>query len=647
MPDEHQPSEKEREIFNEALEIQSPEKRAAYLDIACKGEPPSFRVSIEKLLQAASLRGKLHEIPPAVQRPHVPTAKEPGVIIGGRYELVYYIHMGGMGEVWMAWQEKPFSRAVAIKFIKQTEGPRARELDTRFKTEGQALASLGHPNIATIFDAAFSMDDITDPFTDPFIVMELVEQNSAMKWQPSKRFNDPKLGLKVTDFCNTFSDEEIKDLPMFVNKLRQQSDPVSGFLWRESLKQGQEMPTNYQPSALSSGPVKDFIIQHLNRIILGPSIYETIRFQGISLRPETQNLLKLTQHLLKQDPDAKGAEFVRLNRMLLEDAYSRELSTKSSRKRLDLFLQICEAVQYAHEPLVPVIHRDLKPGNILVTLANGQPIVKVIDFGIAKLVAQPTESGAGILATSACGTLGYASPEQLTGGQITKASDIYSLGVLLCELLTDERPYTNEELNKLLNEREQQKSNSMTLRLPPPTVLCKRIHRNEAVFMKWLGRIDLKAIVVKCLERPEDPYYEVKDVITDIKATLCFQPVKAYKQRWLLYLLCWYTKFLFRHKLAAAVTLALLLGVVGSTWQARRAQASENREEAEAFAADMVIANGSITTGRQGYARNLLERHANHQTNWVWRYLRGRCQRDPSTLILSNGNEIASVASSS
>ena len=121
----------------------------------------------------------------------------------------------------------------------------------------------------------------------------------------------------------------------------------------------------------------------------------------------------------------------------------------STKERLDLFIQVCHAIQHAHQK--GIIHRDIKPSNILVTLHDGVPVPKVIDFGIAKATQQPlTDKTLFTAFEQFIGTPAYMSPEQaeLSGLDIDTRSDIYSLGVLLYELLTGKPPVEPETLLK-------------------------------------------------------------------------------------------------------------------------------------------------------------------------------------------------------
>lgn len=227
-------------------------------------------------------------------------------------------------------------------------------------------------------------------------------------------------------------------------------------------------------------------------------------------------------------------------------------------ERLRLFGQVCEAVAHAHRNLV--VHRDLKPGNILVD-ASGR--VKLLDFGIAKLL-DADDGNAAADFTRAPLTPDYAAPEQLTGEPVTTATDVYALGVLLFELLTGERPWRSGDLPvatavRLLLEKEAPLASRIARRSEPP------------VPARALAG-DLDAIVAKCLrKRPEHRYESVAALWQDLERHHRHEPVRA-REGAGLYVL---GRLLRRHRWAAAgaaaVLLSLAAGLTAFAWQARQA----------------------------------------------------------------------------
>lgn len=257
------------------------------------------------------------------------------------------------------------------------------------------------------------------------------------------------------------------------------------------------------------------------------------------------------------------------------------------RARVELFLKVCEAVEYAHERLI--VHRDLKSSNILVD-AKGQP--KLLDFGIAK-VLEPDESGQLTLTQTGMRqfTPDYASPEQIRGDQVTTATDVYSLGVLLYELLTGRRPlrFQNSSpadiLNVLLDTTPVRPSAvvSKTEEIGGKTLRPELVVWNRRTDLRTLVRTlsgDLDNIILKALaKRPADRYGTAAALALDLHAYLDGHIVTAQRAtagyR--------FTKFLHRNawQVAAgtALLLSLLIGVVVATWQWRVAQAERVRAE--------------------------------------------------------------------
>jgi WD40 repeat protein/serine/threonine protein kinase len=279
----------------------------------------------------------------------------------------------------------------------------------------------------------------------------------------------------------------------------------------------------------------------------------------------------------------------------------------SIEERLRLFISVCNAVQHAHQK--GIIHRDIKPSNIIVTQHDGQPVPKVIDFGIAKATNQRlTEKTLFTRHAHIIGTPAYMSPEQaeLSDLDVDTRTDIYSLGILLYELLTGTTPFDDAQLReagylqmqKIICEQEPTKPSTKLSTLGETLTDVAKWHNCSPAMMPKLVRGDLDWIVMMALEKKRTRRYDTASALAmDIQRHLNHEPVQAaapsfsYKLR----------KFVIRHRVAVTasslVAVALLAAAVISTVYARYAENARKdavtaRQEISVRLVRLAVANG-------------------------------------------------------
>jgi len=269
----------------------------------------------------------------------------------------------------------------------------------------------------------------------------------------------------------------------------------------------------------------------------------------------------------------------------------------STKQRLELFISVCAAIQHAHQK--GVIHRDIKPGNILITTEDDKPTPKVIDFGIAKatetsLTGQTLHTVQGQI----MGTPAYMSPEQadMTGLNVDTRTDVYALGVLLYELLTSTLPFESktlmeggiEGMHRVIREKEAPRPSTRISSLKHDSAIEAAVYRQtEPLSLAKLVRNELDWVTMKALEKdPARRYETVSELAADIARHLADEPVQAHPPSRTYQL----QKLIHRNKLPtafAATVTALLVGLVVTMIVLReraetaRAEAQERAEELE------------------------------------------------------------------
>ncbi len=482
-----------RAIFYEALERQSPEDVAKYLDDACANDD-DLRRQVEGLLAAHRaaknfLGGSGNGDEGTIDHP---LSEAPGTVIG-RYKLLQQIGEGGFGVVFLAEQERPVKRRVALKIIKP--GMDTCQVIARFEAERQALAMMDHPNIAKVHDAGTTEAGSTED---------------------------------------------------------------------------------------GAGSKEEFLLHAPRSPLLAPS----------TGRPY------FVMELVQGVPITEYCDQCNL----------------TTDERLALFVTVCQAVQHAHQK--GVIHRDIKPTNVLVAMQDGQPAPKIIDFGVAKAINQQlTEHTLLTAFAQMVGTPLYMSPEQaeLSPLGVDTRSDIYSLGVLLYELLTGTTPFDKDRLHaasydglrRIICEEEPPRPSARISTLAADVATTVAEHRRtDARRLRQTVRGELDWIVMKCLEKDRNRRYETPNSLArDIERYLHDEPVQACPPS-IAYRV---SKFVRRNKVAvlaaSAIVVSLTIASALSTWLYLRER--EARRQAEFGAQIYDVANPFHSNSQQEAQQSL------------------------------------------
>ncbi len=288
-------------------------------------------------------------------------------------------------------------------------------------------------------------------------------------------------------------------------------------------------------------------------------------------------------------------------------------------ERLELFVKVCEGVQHAHQKAI--IHRDLKPANVLVVEVDGKPAPRLIDFGLAKAAAESPFAGESVFTGvwGIAGTPGYISPEQAAGSDIDTRTDVYSLGVVLYEILTGSIPFDTERwrkqsLEEVLRQLREQDPPRPSTRLASDSQLAGSAARLRAAEPRQLSgqlRGDLDSITMKALEKDRERRYQTpSELAADIERSLHHEPVLArqasvaYRAR----------KYVRRHRVAVAVAGALivLLTAFAATEAVQLRRTTRERDRANRITGFMTgmfkVSDPGQARGNQVTAREILDK---------------------------------------
>jgi serine/threonine protein kinase len=306
------------------------------------------------------------------------------------------------------------------------------------------------------------------------------------------------------------------------------------------------------------------------------------------------------------------------------------------RDRLELFVDVCQAVQHAHQK--GIIHRDLKPSNVLVMSNDGRPLVKVIDFGVAKAIGQQlTEKTIYTQAAQPIGTPLYMSPEQAgkSGLDVDTRSDIYALGVLLYELLTGTTPFDKErlrgadfdEIRRIIREEEPPKPSTRLSTLGQAATTISTQRNCDPKRLSQLVRGELDWIVMKALEKDRNRRYDTASAFAaDVQHYLADEPVLAgppsttYRLR----------KFLRRNRVALTVSLLVLALCGAAVGSALRVRQVEREAVAELAAGKEMAENMRRTNEWVKYQARFMQIN-----DWLTDSPNGHPTRGPDRVLLN------------
>ena len=317
-----------------------------------------------------------------------------------------------------------------------------------------------------------------------------------------------------------------------------------------------------------------------------------------------------------------------------------DTNTLSLRERLELFEQVCSAVQHAHTK--GIIHRDLKPANVLVSMVDGKPFAKVIDFGIAKATAQPlTDRTLFTEHRVLMGTPEYMSPEQTEGSpDIDTRTDVYALGVLLYELLTGSTPIESkrlrsaafDEMRRMIREDDPPAPSARLSRTQERLGTAATARSATPARLSALVRGELDWIVLKALEKDRSRRYDGAGSFgEDVRRHLTGEPVRAAPPS-VRYRV---TKFIRRNKTVALLAAVVLAGSIGTgafaivaAQNARRANqnaieafAALEKADWAAYTANIALAQAAVGSSDFAEARRILDRTPERIRGWEYRLL--------------------------